>query len=103
MTQGHGATGQSGVSCAKEMAGSFNYGEYESGWNRMYVMDASDLGTEKAYDMSAIVKKNYPNEVDGTGGEVNCTSVPLNAILGYIEYTPKTKNEWSQPKFTATP
>lgn len=104
MSKGHGATGHSGASCAKDMAGAYNYGEFKTGRNRMYVIDTASLGAETAYDMSAIVKRNYPLEKDGTGDEINCTSVPLKAILGYIEYSPDVKpSTWSRSTYTATP
>lgn len=95
--KGLGATGQSGVSTASSMDGAFNYGEFAEGRNRMYVIDTTKLGNEKAYDMSANVTNNYSDRTDETGGEVNITHVPNSAILGYIEYS--TEGEFIPPTF----
>jgi len=77
-----GATGQSGVSCAKTFDGAKNYG------TTMYFIDISKIGgTEKAFDMKATVIANDPtktNADDATGGEINITNVPPEAIIGYM-------------------
>ena len=96
--EGIGATGQSGSSCARNIKGAFWYGEYAEGRNRMYIIDSRKLGADQyAYDMSEIVTKNYPDREDETGFEVNCTEIPMKAILGYVEYS--TGLKYIPPKY----
>jgi hypothetical protein len=75
-----GATGQSGVSCAKQFDGAKNYG------TTMYFIDISKIGpNEQAFDMHATIIANDPtklNAVDETGGEVNITNIPPKSIIG---------------------
>lgn len=77
-----GATGQSGVSCAKTFDGAKNYG------TTMYFIDISKIGgIEQAFDMTATVIANNPtktNAPDETGGEINITNVHPEAIIGYM-------------------
>ena len=81
---GIGATGQSGVSCSKNLDGVVNYcTKDEKGY--VYFVDTSKLGeTERAYDMADISMKNGHKQTDETGGEVNITSIPPEAIIGWI-------------------
>ncbi len=83
--EGIGATGQSGVSCSKRLDGVVPYcTDAEKGY--VYIIDTSKLReTERAYDMADISMKNGHKETDETGGEVNITSIPLTAIIGWVE------------------
>lgn len=83
--QGIGATGQSGVSCAKKLDGAFPYCTTgQVGY--VYIVDTTRLGPgNKAYDMADISMKNGFKTTDETGGEVNVTSIPPSAIVGWLE------------------
>lgn len=83
--QGIGATGQSGVSCAKKLDGAFPYCTTgQVGY--VYIVDTTKLGQgNKAYDMADISMKNGFKATDETGGEVNVTDIPPSAIIGWLE------------------
>lgn len=103
-SDGRGATGHSGVSCASNMEGAYEYGRFDDENNRarMFVVDTRLIGNETAYDMSAIVTNNNGFGPDNTGNEVNLTSAPTNAIVGYIEFSPELTS-YQAPTFTANP
>ena len=87
---GRGATGQSGVSMAKDLAGAIPY--YTSGG--IYIIDTRQFdGGQYAYDLQAIMDSTNPNCSVPTGGEVNATDVPKKAIVGWISLpTPQLNN-----------
>lgn len=83
-----GATGRSGVSTAKSVDGALGYrgaGEW------IYVIDTSKLPEgQHAWDMESTVYENGYKTRDGedeTGGEVNCSDIPLDAIVGWVQIT----------------
>ncbi len=77
-----GATGKSGVSCAKTFDGAKNYG------TTIYFIDISKIGaTEHAFDMQETMianKSSTVTEFDETGGEINITNIPPQAIIGWM-------------------
>lgn len=91
--KGKGATGKSGVSCADSWKGAIGYtmpgnhfAKEDNG--RLYIIDTTKLNqNEKSYYMKDIVLNNGLQEKDQTGGEVNCTHIPYNAIIGWISFT----------------
>ncbi len=78
-----GATEIYGISSAKQMNGSLVYCADKS---NLYLINTAKLSSsEKAYDIGAILLKNkYYEQVDASGGEVNCTNIPPQAIIGCI-------------------
>ena len=81
-----GATGQSGVSCAKKLDGAFPYCAYGQTKGYVYIVDTTKLGHgNKAYDMADISMRNGFKATDETGGEVNVTNIPPSAIVGWLE------------------
>ena len=83
--QGIGATGQSGVSCAKQLDGVFPYCTTDQ-VGYVYIVDTTKLGPgNKAYDMADISMRNGFKTRDETGGEVNVTNIPPYAIIGWLE------------------
>lgn len=103
-----GATGKSGVSCAQEFYGAtgyFNnynpngddtspYLEDHKDGGRLYIIDTTKLDPEdKTYSMKDIVIENKYKKDDETGGEINVTSVPKKAIIGWIRFDYYTPND----------
>lgn len=87
-----GATGTSGVSTAKSIGGAIDY-RNEGGW--FYVIDTTKLPDgEHAWDMENTVYKNKYKELaegkeEETGGEVNCSRIPFDAIVGWVQISKK--------------
>lgn len=81
---GIGATGQSGVSTAKEFWGSVAYMSAGRRDGYIYVIDTRALPPgERAYDIESVVRHNqYP--VKDVGAEVNITQAPMSAVMGWI-------------------
>lgn len=80
---GPGATGQSGISMAKDLDGAAAY--YTGGG--IYIIDTKQLGEgQSAYDLQKIIDST-DRQVD-TGKEVNATDVPEHAIVGWISLPP---------------
>ena len=82
-----GATGKSGVSAAKRFDGTITY----RGRNAtIYVIDTSKLSASgHAWDMESTVylnalKDRADETTDETNAEVNCSSIPASAIVGWI-------------------
>lgn len=103
---GIGATGQSGVSCSKELYGVLPYCDSGQRDGYVYIIDTSKLGnTERAYDMAGISMGNGHKTVDETGGEVNITNIPESAIIGWIHIpnaeTVRAKAEEAHEDFDA--
>lgn len=73
-----GATGTSGVSCAKELEYCI---PYSNGY--IYVINTARLGEGRlAFDMEAV---SYDHKKrDETGREVNVTQIPSHAVIGWI-------------------
>ena len=103
-SDGRGATGRSGVSCASDINGAYNYGRFDERGNRcrMYVIDTRLIGDETAYDMSATVRNNAGFGTDNTGAEVNLTAAPIGAVVGYLEFSPQLRS-YRPPTFTSNP
>jgi hypothetical protein len=81
---GIGATGQSGVSTAKEYWGSVVYMTQGAPDGYIYIIDTRLIPpTEAAYDLQSIVNQNG-YEVKDVGAEVNVTAAPMNAVIGWI-------------------
>ena len=109
---GWGATGKSGVSCAKTVDGAINY---LNPGGTFYVIDTTKLPAgEKAWDMeSALYENGYkerpqapvkhdddedsgaihllgaapePVPLDETNGEVNVSRIPRGAIVGWVTF-----------------
>lgn len=100
-SNGIGATGKSGVSCSKTIEGAWNYGGAGGSRQKMFVIDTAKLPKDEvAYDLSAIVNNNNFGRNDETGGEVNCTGIPAEAIIGCVEFSPSLKS-YSPPIYTA--
>ena len=92
---GWGATGTSGVSCAKHVDGAVGYVN-ETG--TFYIIDTTKIPkNEKAWDMESTAYENgYKHREPGskqdetggkqdeTGGEVNVSFIPRNAIVGGV-------------------
>lgn len=78
-----GATGTSGVSCAKELEYCIPYSNSGSRSGYIYVIDTAKLGEDRqAYDMEAV---SYDHkDRDETGREVNVTQIPPHAVIGWI-------------------
>ena len=82
--EGVGASGKSGVSTSKFFYGALEYSCGEKASGQVYILDTTFLDAgETAYDIPALLKFNYAQE-DSSGGEVNLTSLPYNAIIGSI-------------------
>lgn len=112
-TGGWGATGRSGVSCAKTVDGAINY---LNPGGTFYVIDTTKLPAgEKAWDMESTLYENgykerpkapvkhgdeagydmmmrmrgeapEPVPLDETNGEVNISSIPRSAIIGWVTF-----------------
>ena len=79
---GPGATGWSGVSCAKTIGGAISY--LDAG-KTFYVIDTTKIPKdEKAWDMENTILKNKFKETDESNGEVNVSYIPRNAIIGWV-------------------
>ncbi len=83
----YGITGESGVSTAKTIDGCI---QYRHGKCSLYVIDTSKLPPgEKAWDMESTLYRNGYREkhggIDETTGEVNVSSIPKSAIVGWVE------------------
>ena len=85
---GWGATGKSGVSTGKTLNGAI---AYRGGGCTIYVIDTTKIPKgEKAWDMERTVYENgykvrrNPGD-DETMGEVNVSTVPRSAIVGWIK------------------
>ena len=90
--KGLGATGQSGVSAAKDILGALPYCNYGKQDGYIYLIDTRKLGEtdsekEEAYDMEAILAKNKLEKADETGAEVNITNIKWEAVIGWIQLT----------------
>ena len=85
---GWGATGKSGVSTSKTLNGAI---AYRGGGCTIYVIDTTKIPKdEKAWDMERTVYENgymvrRNPEDDETMGEVNISTVPRSAIVGWIK------------------
>ena len=79
---GPGATGWSGVSCAKTIDGAISY--LDAG-KTFYVIDTTKIPKdEKAWDMENTILQNKFKETDESNGEVNVSYIPRNAIIGWV-------------------
>ena len=79
---GPGATGQSGVSCAKTIGGAITYLDENK---TFYIIDTTKIPkNEKAWDMENTILKNKFKETDESNGEVNVSYIPRNAIIGWV-------------------
>ena len=79
---GPGATGQSGVSCAKTIGGVISYLDENK---TFYIIDTTKIPkNEKAWDMENTILKNKFKETDESNGEVNVSYIPRNAIIGWV-------------------
>lgn len=83
----YGITGESGVSTAKTIDGCI---QYRHGKCSLFVIDTSKLPPgEKAWDMESTLYRNGYREkhggIDETTGEVNVSSIPKSAIVGWVE------------------
>ena len=93
---GWGATGKSGVSTGKTIDGAI---AYRGGGSTLYVIDTTKIPKgEKAWDMESTVYENgYKErrnpEDDETNGEVNISTVPRNAIVGWLKISPSVHIE----------
>ena len=82
---GPGATGKSGVSCAKTIGGVIGY---VGGGHTFYVIDTTKIPpNEKAWDMENTILKNGLLKTDESNGEVNVSYIPKKAIIGHV-YVP---------------
>lgn len=78
------ATDKSGVSCSDHLENAANYLTKKAG--RLYIIDTSKLPQdENAYYMKDIILQNKLRDTDESGGEVNVTGIPTQAIIGWIE------------------
>lgn len=78
-----GATGTSGVSASRVPELCLPYCNYGSRDGYVYVIDTAKLGDkEQAYDMESVFVE-YKKR-DESGKEVNLTSVPREAIVGWV-------------------
>ena len=83
---GLGATGQSGVSCADRWEMAVSYGGFGENCGRLYVIDTTKLGKgDMAFHMTQILLENGLKARDESSGEVNITSVPIKAIVGWVQ------------------
>lgn len=91
---GWGATGKSGVSTGKSIGGAI---AYRGSGSTLYVIDTTKIPKgEKAWDMEKTVYENgykvrQNQEDDETMGEVNISTVPRNAIVGWLKIPPFVK------------
>ena len=103
-----GATGKSGVSCAKTIGGVIGY---VGGGHTFYVIDTTKIPpNEKAWDMENTILKNGLLKTDESNGEVNVSYIPKKAIIGHV-YVPAqskiddqtdTDKRWSTVRNIAT-
>lgn len=85
LAAGKGATGQSGVSTAKQIEHALPYCNSGQRDGYVYIVDTRRLPpTEHAYDMAGITMENGYKNTDETGGEVNVTHIPNSAIVGWV-------------------
>ena len=86
---GPGATGQSGVSCAKTIGGVIGY---VGGGHTFYIIDTTKIPKdEKAWDMENTILRNGLLKTDESNGEVNISYIPKKAIVGSVYIPAQSK------------
>ena len=63
-----------------------SYGGFGENCGRLYVIDTTKLGKgDMAFHMTQILLENGLKARDESSGEVNITSVPIKAIVGWVQ------------------
>ena len=83
-----GATGQSGVSCSRQLNKCIGYATAPMGnsFSYVYVIDTTRLGEgEHAWDMDSVYDAGGGKNPEKTGKEVNASAIRKEAVMGWIK------------------